>query len=66
MRRVDRAWKVRARVLLGLIIALVVSSTLVWHASRAAFTATTDSGGNTIGSGTVVLGDNDADSASSR
>lgn len=44
-------------------ISLVASSVLVWNASQAAFTAATDNAGNTIGSGTVILGDNDAGSA---
>lgn len=53
------AWAVALAVPVG----LLASGALVWQASYAAFTATTDNTGNSWSTGTVVLADNDGGSA---
>src|SRR4051794_12174559 len=45
--------------MLAIPVALVASGGLVWHASYAAFTATTDSRGNSWTAGSVALHDDD-------
>lgn len=42
---------------------MAVASALVWRTSEAAFTATTDNGGNSFAAGTVSLSDDDSGSA---
>lgn len=44
-------------------VGFLLSGVLIWQASYAAFTATTSNTGNTWQAGTVVLTDNDSDSA---
>src|SRR3954453_22493393 len=48
---------------LAAIIAVFTSAVMVFHATQAAFTATTANTGNNVGSGSVALSDNDADGA---
>lgn len=52
----------RGRLGLGVLtpVALLASSALVYHASSAAFTSTTQNGTNTWSSGSVVLADDDS------
>lgn len=52
-------WLVAAAVPVG----IVASGLLVWQSSYAAFTATTQNPNNTFSSGTVVLADNDSNTA---
>lgn len=47
----------------AVLVGLIGSGGLVWQASSAAFTATTDNSGNSWTSGSVVLSDNDSGSA---
>lgn len=52
----------RRTMVVALPLALVASSALVYQASNAAFTASTDNGSNTWSSGTVALADDDSSS----
>jgi hypothetical protein len=45
-------------------VGLVLSAAMVWQSTSAAFSATTENGGNSWHTGTVVLSDSDSDSAS--
>ncbi len=56
-----RAHRSRRRFTAGLVLAvgMVISTTVLWQASNAAFTATTANPGNAWNTGTVVLTDND-------
>jgi hypothetical protein len=47
----------------AVVVGLMGSGALVWQASSAAFTASTENDGNTWNSGKVVLSDNDSDTA---
>jgi hypothetical protein len=53
----------RSSPALLIVLGLVGASILTWRTSTALFTATTQSGANTFGTGSVTLGDNDAGSA---
>lgn len=50
-------------VAVAVVLGLIGSGVLVWHASYAAFSATTSNGTNTFGAGSVALTDNDASAA---
>jgi hypothetical protein len=52
----------RRTMVVALPLALVASSALVYQASNAAFTASTDNGSNTWSSGTVAISDDDSSS----
>ena len=57
-RRRRRPW-----VALLAIVGVIGSSAMVWQASNAAFTATTNDGVNSFAAGTVALSDNDLGTA---
>lgn len=50
-------------LVLAVVAGLVASAAIIWHASFAAFTATTDNPNNQWSSGTVTLTDNDSGTA---
>lgn len=55
--RNTRAERRRRRRGIALFIGLLASSTVVWQASHATFSATTSNGSNTLGAGTVTITD---------
>lgn len=61
IRRTPRYWAQPGAVVRALAIplALIISGTMVWGASAAAFTSTTDAGGNSWTTATVILRDDD-------
>jgi len=52
-----------AIIALAVVLGLIGSGVLVWHASYAAFTATTSNGANSFAAGSVQLSDDDAATA---
>jgi hypothetical protein len=53
----------RLATLVAPVVGLVAAGGLVWQSSYAAFTATTDNGTNSWASGSVILSDNDSETA---
>src|SRR3712207_1276823 len=58
-----RRFGIRGALTVAAPVALIASAALVWQASNAAFTATTDNTGNNFSSGSVALGDDDSATA---
>lgn len=56
-----RGPRTRTLLLIALPIALILSAVIIWQASYATFSRTTDNPGNTFSSGTVSLTDDDND-----
>lgn len=62
-RRATRRLSATPFLVLAVVAGLVASAVLIWHASFAAFTATTSNSNNQWSSGTVTLSDDDTNQA---